>query len=238
MNELTHFDIFSGIGGFALAAQWAGFRTIGFCEVDAFPSAVLRKHWPDVPNYGDVKCAPPPDRASRCSPAAIPASATATLLDMGQARRVRRFMACRSLIAIGRVLFCAKTHPSFDGMLPGLGGDSEAHSKAWATRFSLSARERVALALTIDGNACSCSPNFRTPTARDYKGMSAKSWRERSKGDVTPTLPDQLGGTPHPDFLEALMGYPIGWTALNPSATPSTRAPSIPSSPRSPKSPR
>jgi len=42
--------------------------------------------------------------------------------------------------------------------------------------------------------------------------MSAKSWRERSKGDQTPTLPDEIGGTPHPEFVEQLMGFRIGWT--------------------------
>jgi DNA (cytosine-5)-methyltransferase 1 len=51
----THLDLFSGIGGFALAARWAGFRTIGFCEIDAFPAAVLRRHWPGIPNFGDVR---------------------------------------------------------------------------------------------------------------------------------------------------------------------------------------
>ena len=55
---------------------------------------------------------------------------------------------------------------------------------------------------------------FRTPTARDWKGQSAASWRNREKGDPTPTLPDQLGGVPRPEFVEALMGYPVGWTAL------------------------
>lgn len=42
--------------------------------------------------------------------------------------------------------------------------------------------------------------------------MSAKSWRVRTRGDKTPTLPDQIGGTPHPEFVEELMGFPIGWT--------------------------
>jgi len=43
MDEtLTHLDLFSGIGGFSLAAGWAGFRTIAFCEIDPFCQEVLR----------------------------------------------------------------------------------------------------------------------------------------------------------------------------------------------------
>ena len=46
MNELpTHVDLFSGIGGFALAAQWAGFRTIAFCEIDRYCQKVLAKNF-------------------------------------------------------------------------------------------------------------------------------------------------------------------------------------------------
>ena len=55
---------------------------------------------------------------------------------------------------------------------------------------------------------------FRTPNSRDWKGMSAKSWRERTKGDNTPTLPDQIGGQLNPTWVEWLMGYPAEWTAL------------------------
>ncbi len=55
MNEPTHLDLFSGIGGFALAAQWAGFRTVGFAETDDYASKVLKRHWPLAPNFGDVR---------------------------------------------------------------------------------------------------------------------------------------------------------------------------------------
>jgi DNA (cytosine-5)-methyltransferase 1 len=49
-------DLFSGIGGFSLGLEAAGpFRTVAFCEQDAFCQAVLRKHWPDVPIHDDVR---------------------------------------------------------------------------------------------------------------------------------------------------------------------------------------
>jgi DNA (cytosine-5)-methyltransferase 1 len=47
LNEPTHVDLFSGIGGFALAAQWAGFRTIAFCEIDKYCRKVLAKNFPN-----------------------------------------------------------------------------------------------------------------------------------------------------------------------------------------------
>lgn len=51
---MTHGDLFSGIGGFALAARWMGWRTAWFSEIEPFASRVLAHHWPDVPNYGDI----------------------------------------------------------------------------------------------------------------------------------------------------------------------------------------
>ena len=55
MNELTHFSLFSGIGGIDLASEWAGFRTVGQCEFAEYPTKVLEKHWPDVPRWKDVR---------------------------------------------------------------------------------------------------------------------------------------------------------------------------------------
>src|SRR5262245_308192 len=48
-------DLFSGIGGFSLALERCGMRTVAFCECDPFCRAVLRKHWPGVPCYDDVR---------------------------------------------------------------------------------------------------------------------------------------------------------------------------------------
>lgn len=52
---LTHFSLFSGIGGIDLAAEWAGFQTVGQCEFADYPTKVLEKHWPDVPRWRDVR---------------------------------------------------------------------------------------------------------------------------------------------------------------------------------------
>jgi DNA (cytosine-5)-methyltransferase 1 len=48
-------DCFSGIGGFSLAAEWMGWSTAWFSEIDPFASRVLAHHWPDVRNLGDIR---------------------------------------------------------------------------------------------------------------------------------------------------------------------------------------
>ena len=48
-------DLFSGIGGASLGLHWAGMRTVAFCEMDAFCAGVLRRHWPGVPIYPDIR---------------------------------------------------------------------------------------------------------------------------------------------------------------------------------------
>lgn len=48
-------DLFSGIGGFSLGLERAGMTTVAFCEIDPFCRAVLKKHWPNVPIFEDVR---------------------------------------------------------------------------------------------------------------------------------------------------------------------------------------
>ena len=55
---LTHVDLFSGIGGFALAAGWAGFRTICFCEIDPFCQEVLKARFGTVADSEGRKAQP------------------------------------------------------------------------------------------------------------------------------------------------------------------------------------
>ncbi|MBX6424169.1 DNA (cytosine-5-)-methyltransferase (plasmid) [Thermosulfurimonas sp. F29] len=55
---MRHLDLFSGIGGFALAARWVwgkAHRVLAFVEIDPFCQEVLRKHFPGVPIHDDIR---------------------------------------------------------------------------------------------------------------------------------------------------------------------------------------
>jgi len=52
---VKHLSLFSGIGGFDLAAERCGIETIAFCENDTHCQQVLGRHWPDVPIIDDVR---------------------------------------------------------------------------------------------------------------------------------------------------------------------------------------
>ncbi|MDR2207153.1 MAG: DNA (cytosine-5-)-methyltransferase [Flavobacteriaceae bacterium] len=52
---MTHGSLFSGIGGFEIAAEQAGFKNVFSCEIDAFCRQVLKYHFPKNEIYEDIK---------------------------------------------------------------------------------------------------------------------------------------------------------------------------------------
>ena len=48
-------SLFSGIGGIDLAFEWAGGQVAAMCEIQPYCQKILRKHWPNVPLFEDIK---------------------------------------------------------------------------------------------------------------------------------------------------------------------------------------
>jgi hypothetical protein len=114
-------------------------------------------------------------------------------------------------------LSCERIQRLFGQMRLALGGMCAPDFTDWVMEYCPSDSGPVVLGLTTDGIGCSCSPSMPTPCARDYKGRSSRKWLERP-GKLA-TLPDRIGGVPHPSFVEQLMGFPIGWADLEGSET-------------------
>jgi len=52
---MNHASLFSGIGGFDLAAEWTGWNNVFNCEWEEFPRKVLKHHFPNAKQYEDIK---------------------------------------------------------------------------------------------------------------------------------------------------------------------------------------
>jgi DNA (cytosine-5)-methyltransferase 1 len=51
---MKHISLFSGIGGFDLAAEWMGWQNIASCEINPFSRRHLEFYWPDAYHHDDI----------------------------------------------------------------------------------------------------------------------------------------------------------------------------------------
>jgi len=51
---MRHGSLFSGIGGFDLAAEWCGWENVFHCEWNTFGQKVLKHHFPNSISYNDI----------------------------------------------------------------------------------------------------------------------------------------------------------------------------------------
>lgn len=51
---MRHGSLFSGIGGFDLAAQWMGWENVFHCEWNPFGQRVLKHYWPNADSHHDI----------------------------------------------------------------------------------------------------------------------------------------------------------------------------------------
>ena len=55
LAKLRHGSLFTGVGGMDLGLEWAGFETVWQVEINPFARDVLKKRWPNVPKFTDVR---------------------------------------------------------------------------------------------------------------------------------------------------------------------------------------
>jgi DNA (cytosine-5)-methyltransferase 1 len=51
---MKHGSLFSGIGGFDIAAEWAGWENVFHCEWNPFGQKVLKHYWPNAESFSDI----------------------------------------------------------------------------------------------------------------------------------------------------------------------------------------
>ena len=51
---MLHISLFSGVGGFDLAAEWMGWKNIASCEINDFGNKVLEYYWPEAYHHRDI----------------------------------------------------------------------------------------------------------------------------------------------------------------------------------------
>lgn len=54
-KTLRVLSLFAGIGGIDLGLERAGMQVVAHSEIEPYACKVLAKHWPDVPNLGDIQ---------------------------------------------------------------------------------------------------------------------------------------------------------------------------------------
>ncbi len=52
---MRHGSLFSGIGGFDLAAEWMGWKNVFHCEIKEFGRTVLKYYWPNANSHTDIR---------------------------------------------------------------------------------------------------------------------------------------------------------------------------------------
>jgi DNA (cytosine-5)-methyltransferase 1 len=201
--EATVGSLFSGIEGLGLGLERAGFRVIWQAENDPFCSRVLARHWPDVPNLGDVteidwSTVERPDLVCGGFPCQDVSQAGAKLGLVGERsglwREFARALRClRPRLALVENVgdLAVRGLPAVVGDLAALGYDAEWQSIPAAALGAPHLRERLFVVAYPDGTTGG-RPRDAEPGTGPTQVQDGAAQPRRRRGDVSDANGERL----------------------------------------------
>nr|WP_062266923.1 DNA (cytosine-5-)-methyltransferase [Endozoicomonas arenosclerae] len=215
-------DLFSGIGGFSLGLERAGMKTIAFCEIEPYCRKVLKKHWPDVPIFEDIKELTADDLPEY--PDVICGGFPCQ--DLSGAGRQDGIEGSRSGLYTEMLRLVSECRPKYtifenvtDLLTGGGGSGSRSFSMTWprsgrmqnGTVYQLPnlARRTIEIA-----SGLLLTPTAQTEKAYTFRNPYALIRKNHADGNIQEQLMRVYKRMITPDCAQILMMYPNGWASL------------------------
>ena len=245
-------DLFSGIGGFALGLESVGMQTVAFCESDGYARRVLRRHWPDVWLYEDVRtltakrlkadgitgidliCGGFPCQDISCAGKGAGIEGSRSGLWSEYARLIREVRP-RWVLAENVAVLRGRGADQVLGNLEAAGysawplvvgalhaGAPHQRQRAWIVAHSASQHGQIGQGSATSITATS-KRQWRSGLHLSLRTPSTAPTEWEKSHRLQPHLHNIVDGVLNPGFVEWLMGFPPGWTDCAASATPLSR---------------
>jgi hypothetical protein len=242
---LTVGSLFAGIGGFDLGLERAGMRVLWQCEIDPYAQRVLAKHWPDVLLLPDIRGVCSPAKTSPLPAEARGSTESARVFGASTPDSFASYDPATSSWRTSQPSLLGGWE-SFSATWPRAGMTRSGtafrlqplapltrgtESGLWPTPTKSDGAGGPGNSGRAGGvNLRTAVRMWPTPQASDgSRGWSAKLGGKRPSGHQrSVNLNDAVAhaapnpGPLNPTWVEWLMGFPLGWTALPGSETPSS----------------